>query len=134
MQSIVRVEEVEKKGQSAIRDAESGERVVTPFPLPAKPRQRRRLGWLHQPSDFRLKLGWWSQPSLRPATTAWPAVRGHARLHFGNGTSSGAAGTTGFLSSANAAAIGASPSSTSPALLPAISSSPRRWPGSSASA
>ena len=38
MQSIVRVEEVEKKGQSAIRDAESGERVVTPFPLPAKPR------------------------------------------------------------------------------------------------
>src|SRR3546814_2915570 len=27
MQSIVRVEEVEKKGQSAIRDAESGERV-----------------------------------------------------------------------------------------------------------
>ena len=38
MQSIVRVEEVEKKGQSAIRDAESGEKVVTPFPLPAKPR------------------------------------------------------------------------------------------------
>jgi hypothetical protein len=43
MQSIVRIEEVEKKGQSAIRDAESGERVVTPIfakpgPLPAKPR------------------------------------------------------------------------------------------------
>ena len=38
MQSIVRIEEVERKGQSAIRDAESGERVVTPFPLPAKPR------------------------------------------------------------------------------------------------
>ena len=38
MQSIVRVEEVERKGQSVIRDAESGERVVTPFPLPAKPR------------------------------------------------------------------------------------------------
>ena len=37
-QSIVRVEEVERKGQSVIRDAESGERVVTPFPLPAKPR------------------------------------------------------------------------------------------------
>ena len=37
MQSILRVEEVEKKGQSAIRDA-SGEKVVTPFPLPAKPR------------------------------------------------------------------------------------------------
>lgn len=38
MQSVLRVEEVERKGQSAIRDAESGERVVTPFPLPAKPR------------------------------------------------------------------------------------------------
>ena len=38
MQSIVRVEEVEKKGQSAIRDAATGEAVVTPFPLPAKPR------------------------------------------------------------------------------------------------
>lgn len=38
MQSIVRIEQVEKKGQSAIRDAQSGENVVTPFPLPAKPR------------------------------------------------------------------------------------------------
>ena len=38
MQAVLRVEEVEKKGQSAIRDAESGEKVVTPFPLPAKPR------------------------------------------------------------------------------------------------
>ncbi|WP_202845164.1 DUF1820 family protein [Luteimonas saliphila] len=38
MQAILRVEEVEKKGQSAIRDAVSGEKVVTPFPLPAKPR------------------------------------------------------------------------------------------------
>ncbi len=38
MQSIMRIEEVERKGTSAIRDAESGERVVTPFPLPAKPR------------------------------------------------------------------------------------------------
>ena len=38
MQAVLRIEEVEKKGQSAIRDAESGERVVTPFPLPAKPR------------------------------------------------------------------------------------------------
>jgi hypothetical protein len=38
MQSVVRIEEVEKKGQSAIRDAASGEKVVTPFPLPAKPR------------------------------------------------------------------------------------------------
>lgn len=38
MQSILRIEEVEKKGKSAIRDADSGEKVVTPFPLPAKPR------------------------------------------------------------------------------------------------
>ena len=38
MQSIIRVEEVERKGQSAIRDATTGEKVVTPFPLPAKPR------------------------------------------------------------------------------------------------
>jgi hypothetical protein len=38
MQSIIRIEEVERKGQSAIRDAETGEKVVTPFPLPAKPR------------------------------------------------------------------------------------------------
>ncbi|HEY4583771.1 MAG TPA: DUF1820 family protein [Lysobacter sp.] len=38
MQSIVRIEEVEKKSQSAIRDAATGERVVTPFPMPGKPR------------------------------------------------------------------------------------------------
>jgi hypothetical protein len=38
MQSIVRIEEVEKKGVSAIRDATTGEAVVTPFPMPAKPR------------------------------------------------------------------------------------------------
>ena len=37
MQGIVRIEEVEKKGQSAIRDA-PGEKVVTPFPMPPKPR------------------------------------------------------------------------------------------------
>jgi len=37
MQSVVRIEEVEKKGQSAIRDAGTGD-VVTPFPMPAKPR------------------------------------------------------------------------------------------------
>lgn len=37
MQSIVRIEEVEKKGPSAIRDA-AGDKVVTPFPMPAKPR------------------------------------------------------------------------------------------------
>lgn len=38
MQSVVRIEEVEKKGVAAIRDAETGEKVVTPFPIPAKPR------------------------------------------------------------------------------------------------
>lgn len=38
MQSIIRIEEVEKKGQSAIRDAASGENVVSPFPMPLKPR------------------------------------------------------------------------------------------------
>ena len=38
MQSIVRVEEVEQKGQSAIRDAATGEAVVTPFPVPGRPR------------------------------------------------------------------------------------------------
>lgn len=38
MQSILRIEEVERKGKSAIRDAHTGEHVVTPFPLPAKPR------------------------------------------------------------------------------------------------
>lgn len=36
MQSIVRIEEVERKGSSAIRDASSGEKVVTPFPMPSK--------------------------------------------------------------------------------------------------
>jgi len=38
MQSIVRIEEVEKKGQSAIRDAATGEKVVTAFPMPTRPR------------------------------------------------------------------------------------------------
>jgi hypothetical protein len=38
MQSVLRVEQVERKGQAAIRDAATGEQVVTPFPLPAKPR------------------------------------------------------------------------------------------------
>lgn len=37
MPSIVRIEEVDRKGQSAIRDAASGEKVVTPFPMPVKP-------------------------------------------------------------------------------------------------
>lgn len=38
MQGIVRIEEVERKGASAIRDAGTGEKVVTPFPLPGRPR------------------------------------------------------------------------------------------------
>lgn len=38
MQSVIRIEEVATKGPTAIRDAESGEKVVMPFPLPAKPR------------------------------------------------------------------------------------------------
>jgi len=37
MQSIVRIEEVDHKGPTAIRDATTGEKVVMPFPLPAKP-------------------------------------------------------------------------------------------------
>lgn len=37
MHSVVRVEEVDRRGQLAIRDAATGENVVTPFPLPAKP-------------------------------------------------------------------------------------------------
>lgn len=38
MQSIVRIEEVDRKGRTVIRDAASGESVVTPFPMPARPR------------------------------------------------------------------------------------------------
>lgn len=38
MQSIVRIEEVDRKGQLAIRDAATGEKVVTPFPLPSRPK------------------------------------------------------------------------------------------------
>ena len=37
MQSIVRIEEVERKGATAIRDPATGEKVVMPFPMPAKP-------------------------------------------------------------------------------------------------
>lgn len=38
MHSVVRVEEVDRKSALTIRDAATGDRVVTPFPLPAKPR------------------------------------------------------------------------------------------------
>ena len=38
MQAVVRVEEVDRKGVSAVRDAVAGGGVVTPFPFPAKPR------------------------------------------------------------------------------------------------
>ncbi len=37
MQSILRIEEVERKGAAKIRDAATGETVITPFPLPARP-------------------------------------------------------------------------------------------------
>lgn len=37
IQSVLRVEEVDRKGPAAIRDAGSGDRVVS-FPMPAKPR------------------------------------------------------------------------------------------------
>jgi hypothetical protein len=37
MQSIVRIEEVERKGSMAIRDVDGGEKI-TPFPLPPRPR------------------------------------------------------------------------------------------------
>ena len=38
MHSVVRVEDVDRKSAATIRDAATGDRVVTPFPLPAKPR------------------------------------------------------------------------------------------------
>jgi hypothetical protein len=38
MHAIVKVEEVNQRGQLRIRDAQTGERVVTPFPFPGKPR------------------------------------------------------------------------------------------------
>ncbi|MCX7512511.1 DUF1820 family protein [Frateuria sp. STR12] len=37
MPSIVRIEEVERKGALVIRDASDGQKV-TPFPMPSKPR------------------------------------------------------------------------------------------------
>lgn len=37
MQAVLRVEEVERRGQLAIRDSATGDRIVTPFPLPGKP-------------------------------------------------------------------------------------------------
>jgi len=40
LQSVIRIEEVEKKGQSVIRDAATGESVVTPFPLPRRDEPR----------------------------------------------------------------------------------------------
>ena len=38
LQSVVRVEEVDRKSPLSIRDAGTGEKVVTPFPMPTKPR------------------------------------------------------------------------------------------------
>lgn len=37
MQSVVRIEEVERKGALAIRDAGDGQKI-TPFPMPPRPR------------------------------------------------------------------------------------------------
>ncbi len=39
IQSVLRVEEVKKRGQAVIRDRESGEKV-TPFPVPAPGRKK----------------------------------------------------------------------------------------------
>lgn len=36
--SVLRIEEVEKKGQAVIRDATGGDRIVTPFPMPPRSR------------------------------------------------------------------------------------------------
>ena len=38
MQSVIRVEEVERKGPAAIRDADGSQTVVTPFQWPVKSR------------------------------------------------------------------------------------------------
>jgi hypothetical protein len=38
MHAVVKIEEVERKGQLTIRDSASGDRIVTPFPLPGRPR------------------------------------------------------------------------------------------------
>ena len=38
MQHVASVQEVARKGKSAIREAGNGDAVVTPFPLPGKPR------------------------------------------------------------------------------------------------
>ena len=38
MQSVVRVEEVDRKAPISIRDAGTGEKVMTPYPMPIKPR------------------------------------------------------------------------------------------------
>ena len=36
MHSVVRVEEVDRKAQLVIRDSNSGDKIVTPFPMPGK--------------------------------------------------------------------------------------------------
>src|SRR5207342_3730181 len=66
------------------------------------------------------------------AAAARPAALTGQRRYFDVFTlgSDAVAPGTSFFSSDSAAVIGASPSSTSPALLPASPSpSPRRWPG-----
>ena len=36
--AIVRIDEVEKEGQARIKEVKGGDKVVMPFPMPAKPR------------------------------------------------------------------------------------------------
>ena len=38
MHAVVKVEEVERRGQLSIRDSQTGDRIVTPFPLPPRAR------------------------------------------------------------------------------------------------
>ena len=37
MHAVIKIEEVERKGQLAIRDSQTGDRIVTPFPMPRRP-------------------------------------------------------------------------------------------------
>lgn len=37
MSAVIRIEEVESRGQLSIRDSATGDRIVTPFPVPGKP-------------------------------------------------------------------------------------------------
>ena len=97
MQSIVRIEEVERKGQSVIRDAETGESVVTPFPVAGQ----AALGRALPPSGMPPRCRHGFAQGLFEAVSA-------ARL-------GGAPATSSSVPPAPPS-IGLSPSSTSPAL------------------